>query len=152
MNLLERLLGKKKEGSGAINTASPTAPSRPAPQQNYTDTEKKHCILISKCLEVLKDQMNARMNESAFVPCSVSCDFPGTKNKALLRVIPDESDKAICRLTASAVRKGSDLCVMNYLFKGTRQEMKEWLSADAHVEELIPCIAHLSESLDSKLN
>lgn len=116
------------------------------------NAEKQRRILISKCLEVLRDQMDAHMNESVFVPCSISCDFPGTKNEAFLRVITDESDKAICRLTASAVRKGSDMCVMNYLFKGTRQEMKEWLSVDAHVEELIPCIAHLSESLDSKLN
>lgn len=92
------------------------------------------------------------MNESAFVPCSVSCDFPGTKNKAYLRVILDESDKAICRLTASAVRKGSDMCVMNYLLKGTRQEMKEWLGVGAHVEELTGYIVHLSESLDSKLD
>lgn len=116
------------------------------------NVEKQRRILISKCLEVLRDQMDAHMNESVFVPCSVSCDFPGTKNKAFLRVIPDESDKAICRLTASAVRKGSDMCVMNYLLKGTRQEMKEWLSVDAHVEELIGYLIHLSEALDEKLD
>lgn len=147
MKLLDRLFGRK-----AVLEAKPSTPAEQDIPKTDMNAEKQRRILISKCLEVLRDQMDAHMNESVFVPCSVSCDFPGTKNKAFLRVIPDESDKAICRLTASAVRKGSDLCVMNYLFKGTRQAMKEWLDDKNHVDELIQYIAHLSESLDDKMD
>lgn len=147
MKLLDRLFGRK-----TVLEAKPSTPAEQDIPKTDMNAEKQRRILISKCLEVLRDQMDAHMNESVFVPCSVSCDFPGTKNKTYLRIIPDESDKEICRLTASAVRKGSDMCVMNYLFKGTRQAMKEWLDDKNHVDELIQYIAHLSESLDEKLD
>ena len=151
MRLLGRLFSRNRENE-KVSMAQQASPVRPEPIKAEADVQEPRRILIAKCLEVLKDQMDAHMSESVFVPCSVSCDFFGTKNKALLRVIPDGSDQAICRLTASAVRKGSDLCVMNYLFTGTRQEMKEWLSGDTHVEELIGYIVHLSEALDEKLD
>lgn len=147
MKWLDRMFGKKN-----VHEEKPGAPARQDLPKTDMNDEKTRRILIAKCLEVLKEQMDSHRNERVFVPCSVSCDFPGTRNEALIRVIPDASDRELCRLTASAVREGSDLCVMNYLFKGTRQEMDAWLGDEAHVEELIRCIAHLSASVDNKLD
>ena len=147
MKLLERLFGKK-----VVREEKPSVPVAHATPNPDVTVEKQRCILISKCMEVLLEQLEARMRDSSSAACSVSCDFPGTKNKAYLRIIPDAADKSLCRLTANLVREGSDLCVMNYLYKGTRQEMKEWLNDKNRVEELIQYIAHLSESLDEKMD
>ena len=151
MKLLERLFAKKVEKNEEKMTAPQVPAARTQPQKTDGEIEKKRRILIEKCMEVLGNQLKVHEKEQALTHCSVSCDFPGTQNKALLRVIPDAADQALCRLTVSAVRKGSDLCVMNYLYKGTRQEMLAWLSAEAHVQELIGYIAHLSESVDEKM-
>ena len=152
MKLLERLFGKKEKRSEGKDAAPQQNAAHPASKQENEDIQKKRRILIAKCMEVLADQLKGRMKEEIFTPCSVSCDFPGTRNQAYLRVIPDAVDKSACRLTVNVARKGSDLCVMNYLQKGTGQEIMDWLSAESRAEELVGYIAGLSESVDEKMD
>lgn len=133
-----------------VNTPQPAATTTPAkaPKAQPSETPDSFITqktkLLEKCMEVVRERFP---EEPKYY---VTCSYPGTNNTAYLFVEPDAKDPALRRLSTRVVRKGTDLCVMHYIFKGTVEELTAYLSDSTHVPELLDSWQQLSDSVDKK--
>ena len=77
-----------------------------------------------------------------------ACKFPlqGTENEAFLVV--ECLDQTARTLTVRVVPKGTDLCVMHYIKKGTRDELTAYLADEKNQDELMDSLRQLSDRAD----
>lgn len=143
--LLNWLLKRPPKMKEAPKTDAPTTPSSPAPTKVVPEEiQKKRHILLDKCMEVMRDNFS---HEDRYM---VSCDYPGTENKAYLCMEQNAKDPTLRRLSTRVVRKGTDLCVMHYIHKGTVEEMTAYLGDKSHMPSLLESWQQLSDSVDKK--
>lgn len=132
----------KKESKDPIKQSP--KPEEPASIPVVIETEKKKQLLLDKCMDVMKERFT---HESRSL---VSCDYPGTENKAYLCMEQDAKDPTLHRLSTRVVRKGTDLCVMHFIYKGTAEEMTAYLEDKSHMPSLLESWQQLSDSVDKK--
>lgn len=132
----------KETAKGAIKEVPQSEAPASAPAES--ETEKKKQILLEKCLEVMKERFSRESRSM------VSCDYPGTDNKAILYMESDAANPDLRRLSTRVMRKGTDLCVMHYICKGTVEEMTAYLGDKSHVPSLLESWQQLSDSVDKK--
>lgn len=143
--LLNWLLKRPPKKEEAPKNDTPAKQSPPAPANAVPeDIQKRRQILLDKCMEAMKDTFSQM---SRFM---VSCDYPGTENKAMLYMEPDAKDPTLRRLSTRVIRKGTDVCVMHYIFKGTAEEMTAYLADKSHMPSLLESWQQLSDSVDKK--
>lgn len=130
----------------------PKPDPEPAPStHSEMDTATHRALLIRKCMEVLHDRVLHEMPFNG--PCKsicVTCNFPGTQNIAGLWMECDARDSSRRRLITRAVRKGTDLCVSNYMEVGTQTELLAYLADEASLQPLLESLQHLSDSVDNR--
>lgn len=122
----------------------PSAPPASKPMDPNLEQKKKK--LLKGCINFLLD-LKEFPGEKAI---GVSCSYPGTENRMSLSIEPDASNPALRRLCTRGVRQGTDLCVMHYIYKGTAEEIRTYLSDSSHEEELLKSWQQLSDSVDKK--
>lgn len=132
----------KEEAKEAVKES--LKPEEPASTPIVIETEKKKQLLLDKCMDVMKERFT---QESRSL---VSCDYPGTENKAYLYMEQDMKDPTLRRLSTRVVRKGTDLCVMHFIYKGTAEEMTAYLGDKSHIPSLLESWQQLSDSADKK--
>ena len=80
--------------------------------------------------------------------CGVGLKLDGTENQAYLVVERSASAPSLKVLSVQVVRAGHDRCVMNYIKKGTQEELLDYLADEASLRELLDSIRHLSDRVD----
>lgn len=131
-----------KESSQAPK--KPSAPPAPKPMDPKLEEQKRK--LLEGCIKFLLDLKEFPKEKAV----GVSCRYPGTENRMYLSIEPDASNPALHRLCTRGVRQGTDLCVMHYIYKGTAEEIRTYLSDSSHAEELLKSWQQLSDSVDKK--
>lgn len=127
------------------NKPSKVAVERPNPPLLFQEQKE---MLVWRLMEELRKML---LEESA--SCKkhyVVCPYPGTKNEAMLWVEANGQDSSYLRLSTRVVRRGTDLCVMNYMFKGALDEMSTYLANKEKIPELLASLQHLSDSIDDR--
>lgn len=143
--LLNWLLKRPPKKEDAPKNNAPVKQSPPAPANAVPEEiQKRRQMLLDKCMEVMKERFTQESRSM------VSCDYPGTENKAMLYMEPDAANPDLRRLSTRVVRKGTDLCVMHYIYKGTAEEMAAYLSDKSHMPSLLESWQQLSDSVDKK--
>lgn len=122
----------------------PSAPPASKPMDSNLEEQKRK--LLEGCIKFSLD-LKEFPGEKAV---GVSCNYPGTENRMYLSIEPDASNPALRRLCTRGVRQGTDLCVMHYIYKGTAEEIRTYLSDASHAEELLKSWQQLSDSVDNK--
>ena len=86
-----------------------------------------------------------------FTPISASYNIPNSENRAMLAIECDLTNpKTSRRISAVSCRKDSDKLVKSFIFKGTKQEVINYLKDEKNRETFIKTVRQLSDSLDSK--
>lgn len=112
-----------------------------------TNAEKKG-LLIQKCREVFRDSVEERLPEQG--PAQrvfVAFDYPGTEYEAFLTAEADRLNWSGRRVSIMMRPKGSDRVMSNYIWKGTKQELLQWLDQEGREGELQRLFQDLSASL-----
>jgi len=115
------------------------------------DVQAHKEMLVGKCMEYLIDLIPKHIKPVGFgQKYSISFDFPGTDNLAMIAVESDASDAAQRRIITRVVRKGYDLCMMHYIKKGTFDEMIAYFREPSNLKELLESLQQLSDGIDDK--
>lgn len=122
----------------------PSPPPASKPMDPKLEEQKRK--LLEGCIKFLLDLKEFPKEKAV----GVSCNYPGTENRMFLSIEPDASNPALHRLCTRSVRQGTDLCVMHYIYKGTAEEIRTYLSDASHAEELLKSWQQLSDSVDRK--
>lgn len=80
--------------------------------------------------------------------CGIGLKLDGTENQAFLVVERSASSPSLKVLSVQVVRAGHDRCAMNYIKKGTQEELLDYLADEASLSELLDSIRHLSDRVD----
>ena len=113
--------------------------------------QKEKELLVKKCMDFLIENMPVKMIPySNSARMSVHFAFPGTNNVAFLSLECNYSDPEKRHLLTRVLKNGTDLCMQNYMEKGTREEIIAYLSDPAHVKPLLESLEHLSEAIDDR--
>ena len=80
--------------------------------------------------------------------CGIGLKLDGTENRAFLVVERSAGDPSLKVLSVQVVRAGHDRCAMNYIKKGTQEELLDYLADEASLSELLDSIRHLSDRVD----
>lgn len=111
--------------------------------------EEKKKLLVRACMEFLCDSLPKNMPSTGKCPpVNVSFDFTGTQYKANLTVQCDAADPSQRRLVTRIAKPDTDLCVMNYMERGTQDEILAYLSDQTHIAPLLKSLEHLSNKMD----
>ena len=107
--------------------------------------------LTNKLCEILSQRVCAEVPQNGkFSKISVTYSIPDTQNKARVSVEYDLiNPKDGRRLCVSSFRNGSDRLVSSYVFKGTKQEILEYLNNSKSAEKILKTIKQLSDSVDN---
>ncbi len=107
--------------------------------------------LTNKLCEILSQRVCAEVPQNGkFSKISVTYSIPDTQNKARVSVEHDLiNPKDGRRLCVSSFRNGSDRLVSSYVFKGTKQEILEYLNNSKSAEKILKTIKQLSDSVDN---
>lgn len=100
--------------------------------------------LMGKAMEVARD--NYPWEQRYYITFT----YPGTNNKIYLEVNQDAREPALRRLILRAARINTDLSVMHYIYKGTPEEVRDYLADSTHIPELLDSCCQLSDSVDKK--
>jgi len=115
------------------------------------DMQSKKELLVRRCMKYLCENLPKEMPSTGKCsPLYVGFDFPGTHNKAYLCVQCDAADPSLRRLVTRIVKSGTDLCMMNYMECGTRDEIIAYLSDQTHATPLLDSLQHLSDRMDDR--
>lgn len=105
--------------------------------------------LIRKTLEAMTLSVQKNVpQQGAFRQVGVRYQYPGNRFKGMLYVEEDRLQAGSCRLVAAMYRIGEDRQVSNYLMKGTKEEILDYLKAEKTVSELIGVFAHLKKKVE----
>ncbi len=106
--------------------------------------------LTNKLRDILSQRAEREVPQNGkFSPVSVSFTVPDTQNKAKVAIEPDFiNPKNSRRLSVASYRIGSDRLISSYIFKGTKQEIIDYLHNSESQDRIIKIIKHLSDSVD----
>lgn len=112
--------------------------------------EQKMNILVPKTKEVLAETAEKQVPENGlFRKVFVSFSVPDTDNKALLGIEYDEAEpKTQRRLFVGVHHNNSDRLTQNYLLKGTKAEIIEYLKDGSNQQSIIESVTNLSKKTD----
>ncbi|MBQ4077830.1 hypothetical protein IJD15_01445 [bacterium] len=112
--------------------------------------EQKMNILVPKTKEVLAETAEKQVPENGlFRKVFVSFSVPDTDNKALLGIEYDEAEpKTQRRLFVGVHHNNSDRLTQNYLLKGTKAEILEYLKDNSNQQSIIDSVNNLSKKTD----
>lgn len=112
--------------------------------------EEKMQILIPKGSDLLMQRMEREVPENGkFQKISVSFDIPDTQNKAQFLIEADAKDYKDQRILSIGVHhQNSDRVISNYMFKGTKQEIIDYLKDNSNFPEFTQTVNELSDSVD----
>ncbi len=131
-----------------------SAPGRPKPEPHpNADAEAlKAAVLTRKSMDVMREVLGKRLlTEEGFLPYFVAFDLPGSANEAQLCVMRDAIDADMLRLCTRARRKETNLCVMNYMARGSLNEITAYLSQEENASALLKSLRRLSVSVDNHM-
>lgn len=112
--------------------------------------EQKMNILVPKTKEVLADTVQKQVPENGlFRKVFVTFSVPDTNNKAVLGLEYDENEpKTQRRLFVGVHHENRDAMVKNYILKGTKSEILEYLKDGSNQQKLIDTVNTLSAKTD----
>ena len=112
--------------------------------------EEKMNILVTKASDLLAKRAEREVPENGkFRRIFVAFDVPDTQNEALISIEQDETQpKDMRRLSVGVHRLGSDRVTSNYIVKGTKKEIIEYLKKSEFKEEFTDTVNSLSHSVD----
>ena len=113
--------------------------------------EEQTEFVIGVVLEAMAKRIEYEVPENGkFNKLSVSCNVPETSNKAMLAIECDALEpKNSRRLSVGVRRKTSDRVISNYILKGTKKEILDYVKNPDNREEIIKTVNNLSESVDN---
>lgn len=112
-----------------------------------TDEEKK-VILIQKGRGIFRDMVEKKLPEEGPTEnVFVTFDYPGTQFEAFLVAEADHLDWGGRRVRAMMRPKGCNRVMSNYIWKGTKQKLLQWLSQEERDGELQKTFHDLADSL-----
>lgn len=128
-------------------------PKAPAPERGSLDMlskEEKMDILVPKCSDLLTKRVEREVPENGkFRRIFVAFEIPETQNETLFSIEPDAKDfKDIRRMSIAVHRKNSDRIISNYMFKGTKEEVLNYLKDEKNYAEFKQTVNSLSNSVD----
>ena len=113
---------------------------------------KKHKgmeTLLEKVVAALEKGIEERVPEQGkFERLGVQFRYPNTEIVGNLGIEVDLLKEGSRRLTARAFQPGDGRQVMNYLEKGTKQELLVYLSSERAVPELVKIFLNLKEGVE----
>lgn len=112
--------------------------------------EQKMNILVPKTKEVLAESAQMQVPENGlFRKVFVTFSVPDTNNKAVLGIEYDENEpKTQRRLFVGVHHENRDAMVKNYILKGTKSEILEYLKDNSNQQNLIDTVNMLSTKAD----
>lgn len=143
---------KKPQNKDVPQGRSASAAPKPAVPVQRKLTEKnleKWRILLQFVVGDLVKKIQQHVPEPGKTDrCGVGLKLDGTENQAYLVVERSASAPSLKVLSVQVVRAGHDRCVMNYIKKGTQEELLDYLADEASLRELLDSIRHLSDRVD----
>ncbi len=114
------------------------------------DKTAKLNILVPKTKEVLCDIAEREVPENGqFRKVYVTFDVPETNNQAVLSIEHDAVEpKNQRRLSIGVHNKNSDRIISNFLKKGSKSEILEYLKDNGNMEQIIEAVNKLSNKTD----
>lgn len=115
---------------------------------NTSDNDIK--ALINKCVDVIKDSAERMVPENnKFRKFFVAFDVPDTRHEAIISISHDELDpKDKRRLAVEVHHANSDKFYSQYLFKGTKKEIIDFIADKNNQKEIYDSVKELSKSVD----
>lgn len=112
--------------------------------------DEKMQILVPKGSDLLMQRVEREVPENGkFKKISVSFDIPDTQNKAQFFIEADAKDYKDKRILSIGVHhQNSDRVVSNYMFKGTKQEIIDYLKDSKNFPEFTQTVNELSTAVD----
>ena len=107
-------------------------------------------LLISKSREYLAQRAEREVPENGiFTRLFVAYDIPETNNEAIIAIEHDEKEpKTQRRLSIGVHNQHSDRLFSNYVLKGTKQEIINYLNNKENQEVIKTTVANLSAKVD----
>ena len=106
--------------------------------------------LTDKLCEILYERAELEVPKNGkFSQVSVSYTIPDTQNKAKVAIISDPINPSnLRRVSVNSFRIGSDRMISTYIFKGTKQEVLDYISSPECKSQIIETALKLSDSVD----
>ena len=143
---------KKPQNKDVPQGRSASAAPKPAVPVERKLTEKnleKWRILLQFVIKDFIRRIRQHVPESGKKDrCGIGLKLDGTENRAFLVVERSAGDPSLKVLSVQVVRAGHDRCAMNYIKKGTQEELLDYLADEASLSELLDSIRHLSDRVD----
>lgn len=107
--------------------------------------------LMEKVVSVVLDRIDSKVPERGkFTPVSVAFDIPLTNNEG--RIIIEPSVQKIeeeRRVRIGVCANDSDRMHSYYIFRGTKEKVKEYLTEDEAIQSLVQYCLQLSDAVDN---
>ena len=106
--------------------------------------------LTDKLCEILHERAELEVPRNGkFSQISVSYTIPDTQNKAKVAISSDPINPSnLRRVSVSSYRIGSDRMVSTYIFKGTKQEVLNYILTPQCQSQIVEIASKLSDSVD----
>ncbi len=119
-------------------------------QAKVSEKESTTDILISKSREYLAQRAEREVPENGmFTRLFVAFDIPETQNEAIIAIEHDEKEpKTQRRLSIGVHNQYSDRMFSNYVLKGTKQEIIDYLNNKENQESIKTTVSSLSSKVD----
>lgn len=118
---------------------------------NKMNKDEKMKLLIDKGFKLLHDKAEREVPENGPFASKVfmAFDVPDSQNEALMVIEHDKIDpKTQRRLSVKLHRPNSDRYESHYMFKGTKQEILDYLNKAENQPDFINSVNELSKSVD----
>ncbi len=118
--------------------------------QNIMTKDEIMNILVPKAYNILGQRAEREVPENGkFRRIFVAFDVPDTQNEALISIENDANEpNDMRRLIIGVHRLNSDRITSNYIFKGTKKEILEYLKNPEIKSEFTKTVYSLSKSVD----
>lgn len=118
--------------------------------QKMLSREERMNLLMSQVRTILLEDAERQVPENGqFRRVNTLFDIPETSNEGILSIEHDELEpKTQRRLKMSVRHENSDRLVSNYILKGTKKEILDYLKDDNNLAKLIEIANELSDKTD----
>lgn len=130
--------------------AEPDEQPEPSQEQNDNAVQPDARFFVDKCREYLRSLLPEQAAKSGGLPYTIGFEYPNTNNIARLGVERNYRVPGELHLTTQVGKKDSDLCMMNYMHRGTLDELLAYLADDGNVPALLDSLQHLSDGIDDR--